>query len=118
MAFGLGLKCGLPDSLSSGGALIEKLSFSDLRKYSEAKKLNAGENRGNPGRKESERGSPVSIHNISAGPEICVEQTQCSSAKDKRSRVRLNLCPGNNLHFKTSQENYLLKQRKQHYQRK
>ena len=66
--------------------------------------------------KESEHGSPISIHNISAVPQIyaCMEQTQCSSAKDKKSRVRLN-CPGNNLHFKTSQENYLLKQRKQHY---
>ena len=49
MVFGLGLKCGVPDS-AVAGVRIEKLSFSDLRKYSEARKLNAGENRGNPGR--------------------------------------------------------------------
>lgn len=70
--------------------------------------------------KEAENGSPISVHNISDGPRnMCAwEQTQSTSAKDKRSKLRLNFRPGNNLHFKASQENYLLKQRKQHYQRK
>lgn len=121
MAFSLGLSVIYMARTVVAGAHMIKLNVSGLRNHSEARKLNAAESVGEPGRERGREGIPPSLSTISQtdpSNRHALNRLGAAQLKTKTSELKLKCVSRNNLHFKASQQNYLLKQRKQHDQRK